>query len=247
VPSSARAAAAILISGFIALAAALADDGTSLVFAQVVSRGGSSAPDGPTIQAVGYGRASAPAEAAQLQILVIPFDGGPGGPISSGPTPDATPGAQEPEEPAAAVPLVAALVTAGIPREAIRVVVSPALNSGFYGPGAGETFRLDVALDGGTVGDGVGQPDVGEALAAGGGGVDRVEGGAELGALLTVEDGPTPPSGAGACGAPAADRAALAPYGPQGISLPDFDPGAPAEVTVAIEVRTTFAIPQLEG
>lgn len=270
-------AAAILIAGFIALAAALADDGTSLVFAQIIPRGGSGAPDGPTIQAVGYGRASAPADAARLQILVVPFEGGPGGPIGSGPTPDATPGA---EELAAAAPLVEALVAAGVPREAIRVVVSPALRSGYYGPGGGETFRLDVALD--AAGLGQLEATLNAVNAATGGGqslaniglaysladcaaVERQAReaavadararaaqqadllGAELGALRTVEDGPTPPSGASVCGSPSADQAAFDPFAPPGISLPALDPGAPAEVTVAVEVRATFAIPSLES
>jgi len=141
-------AAAILVAGFLALAAGLAEDGTSLVLAQVVSRGAGADADGPTVQAVGYGRASAPADRAVLQIVAMPAENYGPGPIDIGPpTPNATPGDAAR---AAAAPVVEAIAATGVPHEAIAVVVSPALPGPFSVQDGRRSFRVDVALDGPT-------------------------------------------------------------------------------------------------
>jgi len=91
------------------------------------------------ITVVGYGEASAPAETAELQILVSEVNFG--GPVA--PRPDAVPGEAERES---VGPLVEALVGAGIAEDDISVVVSPVLNQ-FFGPGGPGIARVDVVVD----------------------------------------------------------------------------------------------------
>ena len=91
------------------------------------------------ITVVGYGEASAPAETAELQILVSEVNFG--GPVS--PSPDAVPGQAERE---AVGPLVEALVGVGIAEDDISIVVSPVLNQ-FFGPSGPGVARVDVTVD----------------------------------------------------------------------------------------------------
>ena len=99
------------------------------------------AADAPArgITAIGYGKSSAPAETAEIQLVATQEESGP----PRAPDPDATPGAQERE---AVGPLVEALVAAGVPEADIAVVVGPVIG-GFYGPGGPGVARVDVAVD----------------------------------------------------------------------------------------------------
>lgn len=97
--------------------------------------GGGGSGGRPSLVVVGEGVASAPAETAVLQLVLGPspydqqFVTGGGGQDG-----EAEPGS---EERAAAEPLVAALQSRGVAPSDIRVVVSPALVTGFFGPGGG--------------------------------------------------------------------------------------------------------------
>jgi hypothetical protein len=82
-------------------------------------------PRGITV--VGYGKASAPAATAVLQLVASQEEMGP----PRAPDPRTTPGAQERE---AVGPMVDALTAAGVPDEDIAVVVGVVVG-GFYGPG----------------------------------------------------------------------------------------------------------------
>lgn len=96
--------------------------------------------------AVGDGEARAPAETATLQLLLGPSPFDDSFMPSGGPEAGADPGASERD---AAQPLVRAIQGAGVPPGDIRVLVSPALQSGYYGPGGGlYGIRIDVTVRG---------------------------------------------------------------------------------------------------
>jgi len=99
------------------------------------------AADAPArgITVIGYGKSSAPAETAEIQLIASQEEYGP----PRAPDPDATPGAEERE---AVGPLVEGLVAAGVPEADIEIVVS-AVIGGFYGPGGPGVARVDVAVD----------------------------------------------------------------------------------------------------
>lgn len=135
-------AVVVVVIGFIAVAGALSSADTSFVVAQLISRDEQESGQ-PKLVATGFGRASAPAETATLQLVITPagdqFNG-------SGfqPTPEASP---EPGETAIAVPIIDAIVGEGVSRGAISVIVSPIYGtSSFYGGGASTGFRLDIRL-----------------------------------------------------------------------------------------------------
>lgn len=103
--------------------------------------GAQDAAESPTrgITVIGYGQSSVPAETAVLQMLASQVEfGGP-----RPPDPGATPGAEERE---AVVPMVDALVAAGVAEEDIEVVVRPVVGQ-FYGPGGPGVARVDVRID----------------------------------------------------------------------------------------------------
>ena len=89
------------------------------------------------ITVTGFGLASAPAETAELQMIVGQPNYGP----PTGPTPGATPGA---EERGLAQAVVSSLVDAGVAQSDIEVIVSPVF-SGYYGPSGG-VARVDVTV-----------------------------------------------------------------------------------------------------
>jgi uncharacterized protein YggE len=91
------------------------------------------------ITTIGYGKSSAPAETAEIQMVVTQEEFGP----PRAPDPDATPGAQERE---AVGPMVEGLQAAGVAEEDISVVVG-AVIGGFYGPGGPGVARVDVQVD----------------------------------------------------------------------------------------------------
>lgn len=105
--------------------------------------GGRSGSAQPSLVAIGYGEASAPAEFATLQILIGPssYDGG----MMIVPAEDNTePGAVERE---AVAPIVRAMQTSGVATEGIEVVVSPALEAGYFNPTGSEYgVRLDLTV-----------------------------------------------------------------------------------------------------
>lgn len=98
------------------------------------------AADAPSrgITVVGYGKSSAPAETAEVQLIATQEEFGP----QRAPDPDATPGAQERE---AVGPLVEGLVAAGVAEDDVEIVVSSVIG-GYYGPGGPGIARVDVAV-----------------------------------------------------------------------------------------------------
>ena len=90
------------------------------------------------ITVIGYGKSSAPAETAELQLLATQEEFGP----PRAPDPDATPGAEERESVGT---LVEGLQAAGVAEEEIEIVVGTVIG-GFYGPGGPGIARVDVAI-----------------------------------------------------------------------------------------------------
>jgi hypothetical protein len=100
------------------------------------------AADAPArgITVIGYGKSSAPAETAEIQLIASQEEYyGP----ARAPAPAAMPGAQERE---AVGPLVEGLIAAGVPEEDIEIVVS-AVISGFYGSSGPGVARVEIAID----------------------------------------------------------------------------------------------------
>jgi hypothetical protein len=116
----------------VALIAALA------VPANALTQGAAQAPT-QGITVIGYGKSSAPAETAEIQMVATLQEfGGP-----RPPDPDATPGAQERES---VESMVQGLQDVGVAEEDIEVVVGPAIGA-FYGPGGPGVARVDVAVE----------------------------------------------------------------------------------------------------
>lgn len=91
------------------------------------------------ITVIGYGKSTAPAETAEIQMVASQEEFGP----PRAPDPDATPGAQERES---VQSMVEGLQAAGVAEEDIQVVVGPVIG-GFYGPGGPGVARVDVAVE----------------------------------------------------------------------------------------------------
>ncbi|HEV2109171.1 MAG TPA: SIMPL domain-containing protein [Thermomicrobiales bacterium] len=135
-------AVVVLVVGFIALASALSSADTSFVVAQLISRDDDVSTQ-PKLVVTGYGRASAPAETATLQLVIGPsgdqFNGG-----GFRPTPEASPGAGDDS---IAMPIVEAIMAQEINRDAISVIVSPVYgDSPYYGGAPLPGFRIDIQL-----------------------------------------------------------------------------------------------------
>lgn len=264
----------------LAALAAVAIAGTSGALDRAGAQGGAGGGAGrPSLVVVGDGEARAPAETATLQLVLGPspfqdqFVTGGGDGAGNG-----EPGA---EERASADPIVAALQGRGVAPADIRVVVSPALFTGYYGPGGGLFgVRLDVTvrqpsletLNGlvntaaaaalennrgvAAVGVAYAVADCAEierqarerAIAAARARAEAQAGllGAPLGALVVTSDEPLggddgEPVPVGACSPPVAGPSS--PFGDQGnLSVPAFDPAAPAEASARVRVSMTFAL-----
>lgn len=121
-----------LLAGIFALVTTLA------LPAAALAQGATQAPT-QGITVIGYGKSSAPAETAEIQMVATQEEFGP----PRAPDPDATPGAQERE---AVGPMVEGLQAVGVAEEDITVVVGPVIG-GFYGPGGPGVARVDVAVD----------------------------------------------------------------------------------------------------
>ncbi len=228
------------------------------------------------ITVIGYGKASAPAETAILQIVLTNEDYGRPRAIRPG----GTPGAQEREE---AETVTDELRAVGVADDAIEVIVNP-IGGEFFGPDSGQT-RIDVSVEEptperitelinaailgaslenlfvGQVGVGYNVADCApverdareEALSDA---QERAEIqadllGVELGdvrasadqpldPILSIYYGPFSPSGTGC--APASPSESGAP-----ISVPPYDPTAPAEVNVYAEIAVTYALGEATG
>lgn len=102
---------------------------------------GAQTATGPSLLAVGYGKATAAAETAEIQLFFSSDESGFSGSVTE-PTPGATPGDPERE---AAAPIVAAVVGTGVPEDSVRVVTNRMFRSRFGPPGS-MAFRVDVSL-----------------------------------------------------------------------------------------------------
>ena len=100
----------------------------------------SAPPNRPTLVVTGLGEARAPADRAVLQLLLVKEDQ-----FSSArvPVPGATPGSVED---VGLTDVITAIVNQGVPRDAITVVVSPAVSGVIFGPSDAETLRIDVTI-----------------------------------------------------------------------------------------------------
>ncbi len=96
-------------------------------------------PSGATITTIGYGKASAPAETALLQMLISREDYAP----LRAPDPDATPGAAELES---VGPVVSSLNDVQVPSEDIEVVVGSVINT-YYAPAGRGIAMVEVRID----------------------------------------------------------------------------------------------------
>lgn len=123
------AAGALALAAFVGVAA-----GPASALAQ-------EAAEAPTrgITTNGYGEAAAPAETAIMQLLLTREDYGPPRP----PRPSATPGAEERE---LTVPILDALIEAGLTEEDLEVVLNPVVGQ-YYNIGGPGIARIDVAVD----------------------------------------------------------------------------------------------------
>lgn len=128
-----RSALALVRVGAVALAMVGGLAGWSGAAAQ----GETTATAGTGVTVIGYGEASAPAESATMQIVISEEDYGPARPPRRG----AEPGA---EERRLVEPIVAELITAGVPKADIDVLVNPTLGE-YFGPSRG-LARLDFEV-----------------------------------------------------------------------------------------------------
>lgn len=133
---------AMAVVGLASLAA-VALGGNDGFFFRGGSGGGSTSAPPPSVVAIGVGHASAPAETAYLQLLIGPgvYDGQI---VVGASSPGATPGAAERE---AVEPLIQAIRTGGVADTDLQVLVSPALNSGYFGPSnAPNGVRIEATI-----------------------------------------------------------------------------------------------------
>jgi uncharacterized protein YggE len=271
------------VVAFALLTEALSDgSGGTVYLAQVQAPGAGPGTVGePSLAVTGWGRASAPADSAALQFLVVFGEGFVDG--VSAPDPEATPGAAERE---AMNPIVSALIGAGVPAERIVVTSSPALGSLNFGPGGPTGVRVDVALDRPNLerlnaligvagqaarGEGLTLQEVGVAYAVAdcAAVADRawqlavedgraraarqaVQLGVDLGEVLLASEIPdaaarTVRTDGGGCATVDTGRDNAFGSTAVGITVPPFDPTAPAEVEVVARVTVAFAIEPAEG
>jgi uncharacterized protein YggE len=123
------------------LAEALTSGDGGTVYLAEIQPGSSNPVAGPSLLAVGYGKATVAAKSAEIQMFFSSDEGDFSGPVTE-PTPGATPGDPERE---AAAPIVVAVVGAGVPEDDVRVVINPMFRSR-YGPPWAMAFRVDVTL-----------------------------------------------------------------------------------------------------
>lgn len=145
----------LLVGGFtflmatvgLASLAAVAIAGTGVGLRVPGAGAGGAAAGGPaTLVAVGYGEAVVPAETATLQLLLGPADFD-GMMTTDSSSVDGEAGAPGDAQRRAAAPIAQAIQTAGVAPEDIAVMVSPALETGYYGPStSGYGVRIDVTV-----------------------------------------------------------------------------------------------------
>ena len=140
-------AVATAVLGLALLLAALTTGGDAIAMPEFVSR--SSDPDngGPSLVAIGSGRASAPADTATTQLALIEEYGlvpsNSGRDTASGESADIIAGQE-----AAAAPIIAAITALGVPAGTVRAVKNPTFALPMFGGGgnSGGGVRVDVTL-----------------------------------------------------------------------------------------------------
>jgi uncharacterized protein YggE len=246
---------------------------TSLVFGQLVPREtGEMDGSPPSLVVTGYGRASAPAETAVIQFLMIGNDRAYIPPIEF--RTDLDPVA--PGEVPAAVPIIDALVTAGVGRGDIRVTSNPMVGgSDSFDSTTVVPFRLDMTVRAPTVEQisvlitavhNAGHAEglllgsvgvsyrIGDCLAlqkearrlAMADGKERAIQQAEVAEAdlisLTAVEDLGPPSGAACAAAPVRNEPRQSWNGSGGITLPAFDPTSPAEAKVEAKLMLAYEL-----
>lgn len=133
--------------GLALFAEAMASDGGTVYLAKFTSSG-SSQTIGPSLEATGYGRASAPAERATVQVLLIrdiPYGGdGQSGSSSSSSSSD---GSGRRGRSASLSAIISALESEGVSEDAITIVTSPSLISVCNNYSRCSSARLDVTVE----------------------------------------------------------------------------------------------------
>lgn len=130
---------------------------------RLVARAQEQSSAGARLTVTGYGQATAPAETARLQFLVVAGPNAASAAGMAGDTAAATPSAEggaSPPLPAAEPhrltvealsPVVQAIAAAGVPAANIQVVVSPAFANPGSGAVGGDAGRIDLHIDGPTL------------------------------------------------------------------------------------------------
>lgn len=267
----------IIVAGLVLLVAAFDPRGNGTGLFQHVA-GSDTHQSDATIAVIGSGQANAPADTANLQILITASRSGYDIGRNLQPTPSGTPGTGEI---AAAAPIVDSLMSTGLERGDIDVVSSPSFGSSIcFNPGCPTPFRVDVTvhqpnLDQLTkivnaAGQAADDNDLNVVAVGAGYAVDdcstlqrearqaaiadaqnQAQQQADLlhlrlGNLISIGDvvnsgtGAALASGSG-CGNAVASTGAAAGGSVSGLTVPSFDPKAPAVATMTVQVNLTYA------
>jgi uncharacterized protein YggE len=265
----------LAMAGLALLAEAMSGGGGTVYLANINS--GSKGPVAqPNIEVVGYGMASAPAEQAVVQILIVRDV-----PFGDEPQPTSTAGGTTPvagDNRNSLGPVVDALMTAGVNKENVVVLTSPSLISVCNNYSRCSSARIDVTVDKPTLDQlnaivnavgaeaaqsGITVQDVGagysvadcnaltrkarEAATADAQkrAADQADVlGLSLGKLLVSSDfPPTSPRDATGCTVPQPGFGdSWWTAGSVGLTVPPFNPTAPPEATVTVQVSLAYAI-----
>jgi uncharacterized protein YggE len=262
---------ALAVAGLALLSEAFANGGQTVYLANI-QPGGNSLPTQPSIVVTGTGGASAPAETALLQLLIVRT-----APYSRDFAAD-TPPATSASGDVSIAPVIDAIQSVGILESAIRVVSSPTLISVCSVSAKCSAARVDVTVDNpdldtlnaivDAAGEAAGKQeltvqDVGvgygvadchplhakarDAAAADARGRAEAQAktlGVGLGTLVvSSETAPTEPDDANGCPPfhPTSSDAWWTP-GSVGLTVPPFDPLAPPQVAVSLQVTLAYAI-----
>ena len=266
----------LAVGGLALLSEAFASGGQTVYLANI-QPGGQDFPTQPSIVVTGSGGASAPAEQATIQLLIVrpaPFSRG----FAAG-----TPVASDETGPGSILPVIDAIRGQGVEEQAIRVVSSPSLISVCTNSAQCSAVLIEVEIERPSLaglnavvnaaGEAAGQQsltvqDVGVGfrvadcrplrdqarLAAAVDGQARAEAqaaalGVTLG-LLVVSSETAPPEPADAAGCTAArgtNGDAWWTPGSVGLTVPSFDPQAEPRVEVDLHVTLAFAIERPEA
>ncbi|MGH2532510.1 MAG: SIMPL domain-containing protein [Thermomicrobiales bacterium] len=130
--------------GLALLTEAMSDGDGSPVYLANFSSNSQVGPNGPSIVVTGTGRATAPAERAIVQMVVMSSDQYYPG-MRTDPEPEATPGAADRMR---VEPILRALDDHGVEENTVEVIVSPVIGCSYFGPGSScFAARIDFSVE----------------------------------------------------------------------------------------------------